>query len=129
MHFSSHRPSFHLVNVGETHYPYSFEGDDGSHLPHISGVHGAVKRAGGGDGDGEVPFSAADLAELRDRQVKAAAYVDALLEAVYDLTPADTWIVVTADHGELFGEDGQFGHGPMIHPKVLEVPFVEGMRP
>jgi hypothetical protein len=36
---------------------------------------------------------------------------------------------VTADHGELFGEDGYFGHGPIQHPKVLEVPFVEGLAP
>jgi hypothetical protein len=35
-------------------------------------------------------------------------------------------IIVTADHGELFGEDGYFGHGPIQHEKVWEVPFVEG---
>jgi len=35
--------------------------------------------------------------------------------------------VVTSDHGELFGEDGLFGHGPFIHEKVLEVPLAEGM--
>jgi glucan phosphoethanolaminetransferase (alkaline phosphatase superfamily) len=33
---------------------------------------------------------------------------------------------VTADHGELFGEQGYFGHGPIHHDKVYEVPFVEG---
>ena len=37
--------------------------------------------------------------------------------------------VVTADHGELFGEEGFFGHGPVQHPKVTEVPFVEGLAP
>ena len=37
-----------------------------------------------------------------------------------------TWITVTADHGELFGEGGYFGHGPFAHPKLLEVPFLEG---
>jgi hypothetical protein len=26
----------------------------------------------------------------------------------------------------LFGEEGYFGHGPILHEKVLEVPFVEG---
>jgi len=34
---------------------------------------------------------------------------------------------VTADHGELFGEAGYFGHGPIMHEKCFEVPFVEGM--
>ena len=41
--------------------------------------------------------------------------------------PPRTWIVVTADHGELFGEGGYFGHGPIAHEKVFEVPFVEGL--
>jgi len=26
----------------------------------------------------------------------------------------------------LFGEEGYFGHGPIQHDKVFEVPFVEG---
>ena len=50
-------------------------------------------------------------------------------ERLYDAVPPDTWIVVTSDHGELFGEDGYFGHGPIMHRKVFEVPFVEGIRP
>ncbi len=41
--------------------------------------------------------------------------------------PENTWLIVTSDHGELFGEDGFFGHGPIAHEKVLEVPFVEGL--
>ena len=40
--------------------------------------------------------------------------------------PPNTWLIVTSDHGELFGEDGYFGHGPIQHEKVWEVPFVEG---
>ena len=27
---------------------------------------------------------------------------------------------------ELFGEDGFFGHGPIHHPKIWEVPLIEG---
>ena len=129
MEFSDDRPTFHLLNVGETHYPYSFGGDDGSQLPHVSGVHGAVKRMGDtAEADPAIPFSAAELQELRSRQVRSAGYVDGLLEGLYDVVPPNTWIVVTSDHGELFGEDGYFGHGPMQHEKVLEVPFVEGLR-
>ena len=45
---------------------------------------------------------------------------------LYDALPENSWVIVTADHGELFGEQGYFGHGPIIHEKVLEVPFVEG---
>ncbi len=35
-----------------------------------------------------------------------------------------TWIIVTADHGELFGEHGLQGHGTAPYQEVLHVPFV-----
>jgi hypothetical protein len=41
--FDEERPSFWLLNVGETHYPYAAPGEDTSELPHISGVHGTIK--------------------------------------------------------------------------------------
>src|SRR3546814_6674606 len=39
--FDEDEPSFHFLNLGETHYPYML--DPGT-LPHISGVHGVFKR-------------------------------------------------------------------------------------
>jgi hypothetical protein len=39
--------------------------------------------------------------------------------------PANTYVTVTADHGELFGESGTSAR-PINHEKVFEVPFVEG---
>ena len=44
--FDEERPSFWLLNVGETHYPYALPGQDSSDLPHISGVHGVFKQLG-----------------------------------------------------------------------------------
>ncbi len=35
-----------------------------------------------------------------------------------------TWIIVTADHGELFGEHGMKGHGTAPYQEVIHVPFV-----
>ena len=35
-----------------------------------------------------------------------------------------TWIIVTSDHGELFGEHGARGHGNQPYQEVLHVPFV-----
>lgn len=127
LRWSDSRPNFHLLNVGETHYPYVYADDDGSDLPHISGLHGTVKRIGDKD-DSTAFFSETELAELRNRQVRSVGYVDQLLEGLLDAAPPGTWIVVTSDHGELFGEDGYFGHGPVWHEKVLQVPFVEGLR-
>jgi arylsulfatase A-like enzyme len=51
------------------------------------------------------------------------------MSRLFDRVPDDTWLIVTSDHGELFGEDRYFGHGPIQHPKVLEVPYVEGPAP
>ncbi len=63
---------------------------------------------------------------LRKRQVDAVRYLDGVVKELFDLVPKDTYITITSDHGELFGEDGYFGHGPVQHEKVMEVPFVEG---
>lgn len=132
MQFGGDRPTFHLLNVGETHYPYAVPGDDPSEWPRISGVHGVVRRldadADHAASDATAPFfDDAQLGRLRDRQVRAVRYLDGVFEQLFDIVPRDTWIVVTSDHGELFGEDGYFGHGPITHEKVLEVPFVEGL--
>ncbi len=71
-------------------------------------------------------FNQKALDDLRARQVKAVKYLDRVVEELFDIVPKNTYITITADHGELFGEDGFFGHGPIQHDKVFEVPFVEG---
>ena len=132
--FSDERPSFHLLNVGETHYPYALPDEDPSQWPRISGVHGVFKHLDDQPEDA-LPteprefFDQATLTELRGRQVKAVEYIDGVLARLFDLLPSNTWVVVTSDHGELFGEDRYFGHGPVAHEKVFEVPFVEGVVP
>jgi len=135
LRFPSGRPAFHLLNLGETHYPYVAAGQDPGELPHLSGVHGVarrldeVKERGGGIvSREEAPewFTDEVLQGLRNRQVDTVRHIDGLFAQLYDLVPENTWITVTSDHGELFGEGGYFGHGPIQHDKVFEVPFVEG---
>jgi arylsulfatase A-like enzyme len=36
----------------------------------------------------------------------------------------DTWVVVTADHGEMLGEHGRLGHDCQLYEEVLRVPLV-----
>ena len=134
LEFSSERPSFYLLNVGETHYPYALPDEDPGRWPRISGVHGVFKRLDTAEGQPlpdqpEEFFDATALRELRSRQIRAVEYLDGLFARLFDMLPDDTWVVVTSDHGELFGEDRYFGHGPIQHEKVFEVPFVEGMTP
>lgn len=135
MTFSEDRPSFYLLNIGETHYPYALPTELENEWPRIHGVHGVFKHlddlvVGGklvGDG-GEPPrfFDQEKLDQLRIRQIKAVRYLDEVFTRLFDLVPPNTYVTVTADHGELFGEGGYFGHGPINHEKVYEVPFVEG---
>lgn len=133
MRFADDAPSFYLLNAGETHYPYALPDEDPGEWPTISGVHGVFKhldaqRVGGSlvEAESGLIFDQQKLDRLRTRQVEAVRYLDRVFEQLFDIVPAGTWITVTADHGELFGEDGYFGHGPVHHDKVYEVPFVEG---
>jgi hypothetical protein len=127
---SEDTPTFHLLNVGETHYPYAKPDEDPSQWPRISGVHGVFKHLDDkGSGDMVEFFDETRLRELHARQVEAVRYVDGVFAELFNRLPSDTWVIVTADHGELFGEARFFGHGPIMHEKVLEVPFVEGIVP
>ncbi len=132
MKFSKDKPSFYILNVGETHYPYALPDEPPEEWPRISGVHGVFKHlddhvVGGKLVKGkERFFNQKALDELRQRQIQAVKYLDRVVEELFDIVPKDTYVTITADHGELFGEDGYFGHGPIQHDKVFEVPFVEG---
>lgn len=132
----SDQPSFYLMNVGETHYPYALPDEPPEQWPRISGVHGVFKHLDdqvvGGKllakktKEDEKFFDNKKLKMLRDRQIAAVKYLDGVVEEMFDLVPKNTYITLLADHGELFGEEGYFGHGPIQHEKVYEVPFIEG---
>lgn len=130
--FSEEQPSFYLLNTGETHYPYALPGEPEEQWPRISGVHGIFKHLDEQVVGGKLRrtrgrmFDNSKLRLLRQRQIDAVRYLDTVVEELFDLVPKNTYITITSDHGELFGEDGYFGHGPIQHDKVFEVPFVEG---
>jgi hypothetical protein len=136
MKFEEGRPAFYMLNVGETHYPYAKPDEDSSMWPRISGVNGVFKSLDSQiDAQGnliqakDAPqfFDQDKLDQLRGRQVETVRYLDKVFEELFDLVPKNTYLVVTADHGELFGEGGYFGHGPIQHDKVFEVPYIEGL--
>lgn len=133
--FSADQPNYFFMNLGETHYPYMLKDKD---LPRISGVHGVVKgmdaaiaRSGDSVADEKEDefFSAEEMVALHEQQVRCVEYVDSVLGALIDKTPANTHFIVTSDHGECFGEGDYFGHGPVMHEKVFQIPFLEGRRP
>ncbi len=131
--FDPNRPAFYLLNVGETHYPYALPNEDASMWPRISGVNGVFKKLESSvDEQGNLIkeeqqfFDKEKLEQLRKRQIDTVRYLDGVFEELFDLVPKNTYIVVTSDHGELFGENGYFGHGPIMHEKCFEVPYLEG---
>lgn len=129
--FPSSEPRFYFFNLGETHYPYMLKGDD---MPRISGVHGVFKNMDQVLFDQkQAPedkfFDQEEMQRLHRQQITCVEYIDGLIGELFAKCPPDTHIILTADHGELFGEDGYFGHGPVMHEKCFEVPFLEGLRP
>lgn len=131
LEFSKTQPCFYLINTGETHYPYSLPGESTDQLPILHGVHGVFKHL---DDSSEAAenrliddiFNQDQLDALKEKQRRNVEHVDKVFAALLDKVPAQTHIIVTSDHGELFGEDGYFGHGPIFHEKVFEVFFLEG---
>jgi membrane-anchored protein YejM (alkaline phosphatase superfamily) len=125
--FPEDEPHYYFLNLGETHYPYMLAAEN---LPHVSGVHGVLKAIGN---EAEVASSAGQsfdpelMKRLHQQQIKCVEYLDGLIGKLMAKAPPNTWYIVTADHGELFGEEGYFGHGPIMHEKCFEIPFVEGL--
>jgi arylsulfatase A-like enzyme len=69
--------------------------------------------------------------EAADKYDGSILYLDSRLKELYDElkekgVAENTWIVVTADHGEEFGEHGNIdvGHGLTLYREVLRVPLL-----
>ena len=127
MEFPDDELHYYFLNLGETHYPYMLKDDD---LPIISGVHGVFKALGKELEDSSAKdsgfFDTAMMTRLHAQQVTCVEYIDKLIGELIEKSPANTYFIITADHGELFGESGYFGHGPIMHEKCFEIPYLEG---
>lgn len=138
LRFRDDRPSFFFLNTGETHYPYLLPGEKPGDLPHISGVHGVFKHLDDflknpsefmQDKKEEEFFTPAQFRAFYDKQVVCVEHLDRVVGEFMERCPRNTYFMVMSDHGELFGEDGYFGHGPIFHEKVFEVFYLEGRLP
>ncbi len=99
-------PPFAFLNLAETHVPYWHES-----APWDAAVNPCV------------PFgSANDAAEARRRQIACIEWVDRELASLLEAF-ADAAVVVCADHGDCWGEDGLWEHG-IHHRRTLEVPLI-----
>ncbi len=109
--FITKKPFFAFMNIGETHEPYDYGGPIKPSLKSR-----ARMRASQNDGFLEKDYK---------KQISSIEFIDKSLAPLFnDLSKRSTkcLVIVCSDHGECFGEDGQYGHG-FYHPKVMEVPL------
>jgi len=103
--------TYTILWFGETHAPFNY----GESITRLWLANKCYENYGS-----HIP--AKYLRYLKERQKLACEY---LVRMIYPLiTKYDGEIIVTSDHGELFGEDNKFGHGISSHPKQLEVPLL-----
>ena len=97
---------FAFLNVGETHVPYYYEGAPWPARPNPCS-----------------PFGKNNSAEVcRERQTACLEFVDARIGGLLQQFQGAN-VLVCADHGDAWGEDGVWEHG-VHHPKVMEVPLL-----
>ncbi len=73
------------------------------------------------------PLTAAQLQHQVAQYDECVAYVDAQLARLYaafEDSGRAAWWIVTADHGEEFGERGSWGHAHTLHREALRVPLI-----
>lgn len=132
-------PSLAVLNLMEAHAPYHLVEDPGRYGVDDPETVGERVFAAQTDGWWVHGFPA-DAQEQRDAErlfAAAVGAVDAQLEALVDGLQErgrldDTWIIVTSDHGEAFGEHGVYGHLVGLWSELLHVPLVirgPGLRP
>lgn len=105
------QPRFVFLNVGETHVPYWHEGASWDRWPSPC-----------------VPFGDehSSAAESARRQSQCLEWVDRQLAPLLERF-SDGTVLVCADHGDCWGEDGLWEHG-ISHPATLTVPLLLRVR-
>ena len=101
------QPVFVFLNIGETHVPYWHDGADWPRRPSPCIAFGGER---------------CDAAESARRQRACLEWVDAQLGSLLARF-ADATVMVCADHGDCWGEDGLWEHG-ISHPATLTVPLL-----
>jgi len=131
----SGRPTFWFANLVECHAP-CLPPRPWNDLPALDRVRAAneARRHLSFEGlclfvAGRAEIPADALARMRHLYARAAAYMDrwiaGMLEALEQRGILEqTLVIVTADHGENFGEHGLIGHGFGLNEALINVPLV-----
>ncbi len=124
-------PFFAFIHYQETHSPYMpphpyrrrfFKGSVVDELEALNFDHVGYYA-------GKVVFRESQVRRFIDLFDGAISYIDRRLHDLFALLRAekrydDTLIVVTADHGEMFGEHGFFWHAFCLYEPLIRVPLI-----
>lgn len=125
------RPFFAFVNLMEAHQPNFGSPHGDRFLPADLSDQDRVDMQMDSKlfESGKVKLSARQLAIQTDLYDAELAYLDSRLAELWDALRAAgdlerTLVVVTADHGELLGEQGQMGHQFALWEPLLRIPLI-----
>lgn len=121
-------PRFVFVNLSEPHAPYWRIPARArrAHDANDTGAQRASLRALEAQHHG-IPLDPSASGDVLRSYDAAIAYADELLGGVVDALDAtgrEVCLLVLADHGEMFGEHGVWGHGHGLYRPALQVPMV-----
>lgn len=119
---AANRPYFAFINYGETHSPFRHE--DMPDFDPEAEEHFSYSRLHNQMGVTREDWTFNQSAF--DKQVSCAEFLDARMGELLGFIKErgrPTTVVVCADHGECFGENGLYGHA-FYHEKIMEVPLL-----
>ncbi len=106
------RPFFLFLNFFDPHFPYD---------PPSNHAEIFLRPGANPDPNDRMQFSALYDAEIHYMDEQIGILFDFLRErGLY----RETLIVVTSDHGELFGENGEWGHGGHLYDALVSIPLL-----
>jgi arylsulfatase A-like enzyme len=73
---------------------------------------------------GESDLDETVFADLRELYRAGVAHADYLLSRALDGIDDDTWIILTADHGDNLGANQRMGHQFSLHDNLINVPLI-----
>ena len=133
MQWYAHRdpgqPFFLFINFMDAHRPYLPPAPYDRRFGKMSRAVLATVTASLNDGRPPSPYTAQEQRELIDGYDNSLAYLDVQVGRLIDFLRrqpggAQTYFIVTADHGEGFGEHGTYDHGWNLYKEVLHVPLI-----
>lgn len=127
------KPAFLFIHLYDVHYPYKPPEPYDTRFDHAGDPEQLKYRTYQYYQDN--PVKKKRMEHLQAQYDEAILYVNDQLERIYDAwerSDRQAYWIITADHGEEFGERGSWGHAHTLYPEQLHVPLIvagPGIKP